>query len=314
MNKIYKLIAVLIVLSIVGIYISSKYYYERSFMATIAEIYLKVTKYGNVTQEEMEAWLKEREEMEEKPYELPKGYEDILITEGSGMKLLNLNPDGKGEVVLYLHGGSYLHDPDPNHFKFLNKLIPSTDIKVILPVYPKAPKNTFKYAYEKVIELYKEMSKDKSVILMGDSAGGGFVLGLAQEIKRLNLREPKKLIVISPWVDLTMENPDILVYEKVDPWLKYSKSVPTAKSWSGGEDLKDPRLSPTYGDISALKNLTIFIGTRDILYPDVKILADKVKDVNLIIGKNLNHDYPFFPIPEAKEAINQIIRIVNEVE
>lgn len=111
-----------------------------------------------------------------------------------------------------------------------------------------------------------------------------------------------------------MENSEILVYEKVDPWLKYSKSIPTAKSWSGGEDLKDPRLSPIYGNLKALKNLTIFVGTRDILYPDIKLLADKIgnENVNLIVEKNLHHVYPLFPIPEAKKSINMIKDILNE--
>lgn len=55
--------------------------------------------------------------------ELPKGYEDTILSKWSGMQLLNLNSTGKGKTVLYLHGGSYLHDLDPDHFKFLKKLI-----------------------------------------------------------------------------------------------------------------------------------------------------------------------------------------------
>ncbi|WP_415669326.1 alpha/beta hydrolase fold domain-containing protein, partial [Streptobacillus ratti] len=300
---------------ILGVFLSSKFYYKRSVMATVAEFYLKVTEYKKVSQEETEIWLKEKNEMEEETYKLPKEYENIPIIEYMGMQVLHLNEKGKGDKVIYLHGGSYVHEPDPNHLKFLNKLIKRTDISVILPVYPKAPKHNFKEAYDKVIELYKEISKDNDVVLMGDSAGGGFVLGLTEELKKLNIKSPKKLIVISPWVDLTMENPDILTYEKVDPWLKYSKLTVAAKYWSGGENLKDSRLSPIYGDVSALKNLTIFMGTRDILYPDVMLLSDKMRkenvEFNLVVRENLIHDYVFFPIPEAQEAIDMIVDILN---
>ncbi len=317
MKQMFKLIIMIAIFLILTIFLSSRFYYKRSVLATVAEIYLKVTNYEKVTQEKMEAWLRERKCMKEELYMLPNGYyENILIKEYMGMQVLHLNENGKGDVVIYLHGGSYIHEPDPNHFTFLYNLIKKSDIRVILPIYPRAPKYNFKDAYEKVISLYKEISKDKDVVLMGDSAGGGFALGLTEELKKLSIKAPKKIIAISPWVDLTMENPDILLYEKVDPWLQSSKLMAAAKFWSDGQDLKDSRLSPIFGDVSALKNLTIITGTRDILYPDIMLLVDKLRKekvkFNLIVGENLNHDYPLFPIPEAKKSVDIIADILNE--
>ncbi|WP_064590216.1 alpha/beta hydrolase fold domain-containing protein [Streptobacillus moniliformis] len=314
MKQIFKLIIMIVMFLMLGLFLLSKLYYKRSMLATVAEIYLKITEYKKISYEEAEMLLKEKKEMKEDEYRLPKGYEDIEIREYMGMKVMYLNERGKGVKLLYLHGGSYVHEPDPNHLRFLNKLIKETDISVILPVYPKAPKHNFKEAYDKVIGLYKEVSKDSDVVLMGDSAGGGFILGLAQEIKRLNMKEPKKLIAISPWVDLTMENPDILTYEKADPWLKHSKLLAAAKYWADGENLKDPRLSPIYGNLNTLENLIIFMGTRDILYPDVMLLADKMKKdnvkFNFVVKENLIHDYVLFPIPEAQEAMEMIVKII----
>ncbi|WP_156300091.1 alpha/beta hydrolase [Streptobacillus canis] len=313
MNKLFKLVLLFLIIGFVGLYTSSKYYYERSMQATIAEIYLKVTKIRKWSSEEMETWLKERKEMEEEPYILPEGIEAFAF---SNMPVLNFNKEGKGELVIYIHGGTYLHHVDPFHIRFVKKLIEQTDAKVLLPVYPKAPKHDFKEAYEKVLELYNKISKDSDVVLMGDSAGGGFVLGLAQELDRLKFKEAKSLIVMSPWVDLTMENLGIEKYQKVDPWLNSKTALPTAKAWANGTDLKDPKLSPIYGNLKALKNLTIFTGTRDILYPDIQVLADKLKEENIdfeyIIGKNLNHVYPLFPIPEGQEAIDKIAKILEK--
>lgn len=314
MIKIFKIIIILFIVFFLGIYLSS-YYYQRSFLASVAEIYLKVINYDNVTEKQMEEWLKDRAKMEDIVYELPKGYDDVLIENKFEMQTLYLNNNGKGNKVLYLHGGSYLHHLDPNHLKFLYKIIEKTDVRVVIPIYPKAPQHGFLEAYEKVINLYKEISKEDNIILMGDSAGGGFILGLAQEIKKLSLKNPKKLIAISPWVDLSMENPEIKIYQKVDPWLKFSKALPTARAWAKGTDLKDSRLSPIYGDLTALNDLTIFIGNRDLLYPDTKLLSEKLTLNNikheLIIGNNLNHVYPLFPIPEAKEAIDKISEILQ---
>lgn len=234
------------------------------------------------------------------------------------MPVLYLNKEGSGKSILYLHGGSYLHEPDPHHFLFLNKLIKRTDAKVILPVYPKAPKHDFAESYDLLTKFYEEIGKEQEVILMGDSAGGGLAIGIAQHLQKLGLKSPLGIIVFSPWLDLTMENPQIKEFEKVDPWLRHDSSIPIAKSWANGTDLKDYRISPTYGILDDLKNLSIFVGTREILYPDIMKFAEKLKEnqieFNLFIGQGLNHVYPLFPIPEADEAIEEISNIIDNMK
>ena len=88
-----------------------------------------------------------------------------------------------------------------------------------------------------------------------------------------------------------------------------------AKSWAGDADLSDWKVSPLYGEMKNLPEVLLFSGTRELLYPDIALLAEKLREANVNtefeIGKNLNHVYPAFPIPEANVAISKIVEFVK---
>ena len=150
---------------------------------------------------------------------------------------------------------------------------------------------------------------------MGDSAGGGLALGLSLYFAKKKLPVPDKLILLSPWIDLKMDNPKIEEYLDIDPMLKIDELRVDAAYWANGKNLKDYRLSPIYGDLSVLKDVTVFCGTHEIFYPDMLRFMDKLKENKvkhkLYVGEGLNHVYPAFPIPEADEAIEKIARIIK---
>lgn len=318
-GKILGIILGILLLAILGLGAASKFYYKRSIRATLAEYYLRVTiKHWSL--EKLEKGLEEKKKAEEKPYQLPNSLKiegGVENEEFQGMPVLYMNRKGRGRVILYLHGGSYLHEPDPHHFDFLDKLIKKTDAKIIFPVYPKAPKHDFLETYRLLTEFYKEWEGEE-MVLMGDSAGGGLIFGFWQYLDSLQLDLPLGMIAFSPWIDLTMENPEIENFEKIDPWLRRIPTNPIARAWANGEDLKDYRISPMFGKTDSFRNVTIFIGTREILYPDAVKFVGKMKEnkvnVNLVVGKGMNHVYPLFPIPEAEEAIEEVTKILKEME
>ena len=145
---------------------------------------------------------------------------------------------------------------------------------------------------------------------MGDSAGGGLSLGFAIYLKELSLPQPKELVLFSPWVDIATDNPEIASYEPFDPILKQSGIHEVAKFWAG-EDLKQPLVSPLFGDLSGLGRISIYIGTHDILYPDNRLLHEKLLKEGInhryIERKKMNHVYVGLPIKEAREDIQELI-------
>ena len=99
----------------------------------------------------------------------------------------NDNKDANQKVILFLHGGAYVLQPSMMHFNMVHKIAQAIDAKVVFPIYPKAPKHQYRETYEKLEKVYRglleEHTNPNSIIVMGDSAGGGLSLGFAIYLK-----------------------------------------------------------------------------------------------------------------------------------
>ena len=246
-----------------------------------------------------------------------KGKIDEIVS--SDMQLFYMNVESESDkLIIYLHGGAYVEEMLPFHWLMLDKITSSVDASFIIPDYPLAPYSDFRDCYEKMESFYRKVLTyypDHKIIMMGDSAGGGLALGFSMYLNSLGLKTPDKLILMSPWVDLVMDNPEIGKYIKNDPMLKYDDLAVEASYWANGEDLKDYRLSPIYGDLKGLKDVTLFCGTHEFFYPDIVKMSEKMKEkgikTELHVGQGLNHVYPAFPIPEADEAVRVMCEIIE---
>ena len=219
-------------------------------------------------------------------------------------------------TVFYIHGGAYEMDFISLHWMFIKKLVKETNALVIAPAYRPVPFGTYKEAYDLIVPVYKQYCEEhpeKKIIMMGDSAGGGLSLGLTEYFKAEGIRLPDELILFSPWVDISMENEDIKKFLPRDPLVTEDDTLPAAKGWAGDRDIHDPLVSPIYGDLKGIHNVTVFIGTEEALYPDaVKMFHMLDQDVSneLIVGEGMIHCYPLNPIEEARSACNKIFHIV----
>ena len=215
-------------------------------------------------------------------------------------------------TIFYIHGGAYLNTFDKYHFKFINKLIKKTNAFVIAPNYKLIPFSYAKEVIENLFNLYKDYIKknpNRKIIFMGDSAGGGIALSLYLEIHKNGLNLPFMTIVLSPCTDITMSNPKIEEYKKYDPWLYTNRLDVCLKNYARDLDYKNYLVSPIYGNLDLFKNLLIFVGTKEILYPDIIGFYNKLPDKTtnkIIIKKKMLHVYPILPIREAKEALHII--------
>ena len=206
------------------------------------------------------------------------------------------------------------------HWEFIEKLVKETNALVIAPAYRVVPFGTYKEAYDLIVPVYKKYCEDhpeKKIIMMGDSAGGGLALALAEYFKKEGIRLPDELILYSPWVDISMENEEIKEYIPREPLLEAGTIWPAAKGWAADLDLHDPLVSPIYGDLKGLRNVTVFLGTEEILYPDVtKMFHMLDADVSneLIVGEEMFHCYPLAPIEEAKREETYRIFVTKSLQ
>ena len=217
-------------------------------------------------------------------------------------------------TVIYLHGGAYVNEIVPPHIVFCDKIAKKTNATVFAPIYPLAPNHTYEETYRIVEDLYKfALEIGKPITIMGDSAGGGLSAAFCEYLASIGFEQPEHLILISPWVDVSMSG-DYDDYRECDPALG-TEVREFGESWAGDLDIKDYRISPLFGDVSQLPQTALFVGTHEIIYPDIIEFYDKLRssdiDVKLFVGEEMTHVYPIYPlVPESREAFNQIVEII----
>jgi epsilon-lactone hydrolase len=149
---------------------------------------------------------------------------------------------------------------------------------------------------------------------VGDSAGGGYVLALAEALRDRGGAQPECLVLIAPWVDLTGTTPGTREAADRDPWLSLPHLSVYASFWAGTEDperLADPRVSPGLGDLTGLPPALMLCGTRDLLQPGCDALFERADEADwsleYAVAPGLIHVYPLLPVPEAREALRHIV-------
>jgi monoterpene epsilon-lactone hydrolase len=142
--------------------------------------------------------------------------------------------------IFYLHGGGNVLRITSLHWEFIAYLVDALDCTVTVPMYPLAPEHTHKDVFEMIVPLYREVSSDveeRDLVVMGDSAGGGMSLALAQLLRELGLKQPGNIILISPLLDMTFSHPMIRMIEKQDP-ISATPALHDIAKWYAGDSNK----------------------------------------------------------------------------
>ena len=277
---------------------------SKSIFAKIEESILKSTKPKYMDSKmEIDQFLLDKMNSQDK---LPNAF--FKSIDFNGMQVFTIGDENAKNTILYIHGGAYVNELNYQHLLYCLKLSRKLDAYVLLPVYSLAPLHSANETYDMITPLYEKLISKNNLTLMGDSAGGGFVLSFCQYLKTIDLAQPDKIIVFSPWVDISMSNTP---YDSEnDPILGEVGLKEIGKSWAGDLGAKDYRVSPIYGDNTGLPRTLIFAGINEIFYKDIKRYVEMLEkenvDVKLVEGEGLFHIYPLFPMPEAKKAFKEI--------
>lgn len=234
-----------------------------------------------------------------------------------GMQVFHMEPqDDSKPVVLYIHGGAYFHNFSSRHWGAMAEWAAATGCGIVTPNYPLLYRYTAKDAHPLMLQLYQQLLKlysAKRMIIMGDSAGGGFTLALAQEARDSTLEMPRHLVLISPWVDV-LGGDDAL--QQYDTFLNAEVLRKLGADWAGDMDPRDPMISPLYGDMRGLPPTDLYTGTWEIFYTDVVSTCDKMKaagvDARLHVAEKMGHVYAIWPCPEGSKARKEIAAIIQQ--
>jgi monoterpene epsilon-lactone hydrolase len=223
--------------------------------------------------------------------------------------------------ILYVHGGAYILDLWPQEWAIIEGLINRTGATVVVPIYPLAPEHDWQPAFKMVNAAYERLINEvgeANVVIAGSSAGGGITLALAEQMRDQGKPLPAALVLFSPWLDVTMSDPDQPRLDKIDHILSIEGLRRSGAGWAGQLPTTDPRISPLLGSLAGLPAIVAFTGTEDLLNPDARRLAIKAKAAGISFTLyEYPHEfhvwmggYPKF-VPEGRRALDQAASFVQ---
>jgi acetyl esterase/lipase len=154
--------------------------------------------------------------------------------------------------------------------------------------------------------------------MFGTSAGGGLTLATVLKLKELKEPLPGALMLGTPWADLTQTGDTESTNEFIDNILvKYQGELEAAaRLYAGSHDLKEPLLSPAYGDLSGFPPAVLISGTRDLFLSDTARVHQKLLragvEAQLLVFEGQSHaQYLQSECPESETAFLEVAEFLD---
>lgn len=216
-------------------------------------------------------------------------------------------------VAFYLHGGGYVAGSIKYARGFAGVLAAKAGIKVMCIAYHLAPENPYPAALVDALAAYNYLLslgyRDKDISLIGESAGGGLIFALCLALKERRKPLPSRLVALSPWTDLSLSGASCWTKRKADVSLTVQELQSFAQAYAP-DALRDPLVSPLFGDLRGLPPTMICAGGDEILLDDSRRMAIELEQAGvrcrLMVADGMWHAYALYGVPEANEAISEI--------
>lgn len=232
----------------------------------------------------------------------------VETAETGGTRCVWLDQDrAPAGTIAYLHGGSYVTGPERAQWTWFSRLCREAGAAGLLVDYALTPEHAYPVALEQTLAAVPQAPW----VLAGDSAGGGLALAVAYRLRDEGRPLPAGLLLSSPWLDITMSNPQARANQRIDPMLSLRGLARGAEPYAGTADARDPHLSPLFGDPAGLPPMQIEVGTRELFLWDNRAWAAKCAEAgtacDLVETDGGFHDFALAVglVPEAAPALRR---------
>ena len=229
----------------------------------------------------------------------------------------NIPEQNRDRLLVHVHGGGYVFAPGEAATREAILMAGFGKFKVISIDYRMPPDFPYPAAMDDAMAVWKEVIKTneaKKMAIFGTSTGGGMTLAMVLRARTEGLPLPGATAPGTPWSDMTKTGDTFFTNEKVDNILVSNDGWlgDAAKLYANGHDLKDPQLSPIYGDLTGFPPTILTSGTRDLFLSNTVRVHRKLRqagvvaDLHVFEGQSHAQYAGDADAPETKEHFGEL--------
>ena len=236
---------------------------------------------------------------------------------------VDIPPENQNRLLVHVHGGCFVSFPGESGTAEAIFMAGFGRFKVISIDYRMPPDHPYPAALDDAMTVWKAAVKTadpKNMAIFGSSAGGNLTLAMVLRAKQDKLPLPGAIAPGTPMSDLTNAGDSFQTNAMLDNVLVApgANCDKRAALYANGRDLKDPMLSPVYGDMTGFPPTILTTGTRDLLLSSTVRVHRKLRQagveatLQVFEGQSHAHYYRDVSAPETKEAFQEIARFFDK--
>lgn len=244
----------------------------------------------------------------------------------AGLRAEEIKPQTEStQLIFHIHGGAFFLGSLKTHRAFLTQIAARTQMQVLHVDYPLSPEHQHPEAIDALFDIYTTLLdqgvQSKDIILSGDSCGANLALALALRIQQEKLPQVSGLILLSPFLDLTLTSESLRYNAQHDALLSI-ETLETGIDYyvPKNMDKSEPTISPLFADLTGLPPILVQVGSKEILLDDAQRFKERAEQANVEVDFKIYtgmwHNFQMFSawFDEAQQAIADLAEFAHQLD
>lgn len=249
---------------------------------------------------------------------------EVIDRDISGVKIYCIRPRSVApddrRVILDIHGGAYILGFGDACRAQATGVAADLQRKVISVDYRSPPDHPYPAPLDDCMVVYRallETNGAENIVVGGTSAGANLTAALVLRARDEGLPLPAGAMMHTPHLDMTNGSDSLCANQGLDAVLSGPDMTSIRDIYTAGHDLKDPYVSPVFGDFTKGFVPTILsTGTRDLFLSDTVRMhaALRAADVEaeLHVTEAASHGN-FHGAPEEEHIVREVRKFLARV-
>lgn len=175
--------------------------------------------------------------------------------------------DSNNRYALFCHGGGFVSCSADDYLFYAEYVSRFLNCEVVVPDYRLAPEHPYPAALDDCFTAYQQMLSRgidaKSILLTGDSCGGGLAASTLLRARDARLAMPACLLGLTGWFDLQLADIDKKA-GRTEPLITPGWYLNRVRDYLGHVDPTTPYASPAFADCTGLPPMLLQVGSNDL--------------------------------------------------